>query len=717
MIKRFGMTLGGLQQKILNLVLIFILAIVGVFMAVSTYLSKNLSSVVEESAAGQKASMTIINEKTMTAVLESAMVQSTDMQANIADSVFAEARGNVTMLRDYAEYIFNHPDEFTDKTAEPPKKENNGIPSVQLQHEAGSDPADDKYLGLAANMNELMLTMFKNSDVLNSSFIATADGSIIFVDDRSGEYFDENGNVETFETRQRPWYIGAVNAGGLYFTGVELDAFTDIPGLVCAAPVYADGELVAVVGADIFLYNISEYVKESADSGSMTFIINHNGEKVFSSVSDGEFKAETSANAEDLRKSDNTDVADFVTKALNEKTGLQTVNINDKTYYVCGSPMETVGWTVVSAVDKALMNAPADAMLAEYDRINSDAQSVYKKNAGNSKNTMLVMTIVILILGTASALFTAGRIVKPVERMTERIGEINDNDLAFEMEDAYRTKDEIEVLAEAFATLSRRTRDYIAQITKITAEKERIGAELELATRIQADMLPNIFPAFPERPEFDIYASMTPAKEVGGDFYDFFLIDDDHLGLVMADVSGKGVPAALFMMMSKILVNNFAMMGGSPAQVLQQVNTQICKNNDEEMFVTVWFGVLEISTGKVTAANAGHEYPMIKKADGSFEIFKDKHGFVVGGMDGVRYKEYEFTLEKGGSLFLYTDGVAEATNAKNELFGTERMISALNIAPDADPKTLLLNMKNAVDEFVGEAPQFDDLTMLSVKYI
>ena len=283
------------------------------------------------------------------------------------------------------------------------------------------------------------------------------------------------------------------------------------------------------------------------------------------------------------------------------------------------------------------------------------------------------------------------------------------------MNDSLRTGDEIEVLAESFATLSKRTVEYIQQITAITAEKERIGAELELATKIQADMLPNIYPAFPERSEFDIYATMTPAKEVGGDFYDFFLIDDDHLGMVMADVSGKGVPAALFMMMSKILVNNYALMGGSPAKVLEQVNNQICKNNEEEMFVTVWFGVLEISTGKVTAANAGHEYPILKKAGGEFELFKDKHGFVIGGMDGMRYKDYEFTLEKGGTLFLYTDGVAEATNAQNELFGTDRMIEALNKNADASPTDLLNNMKQAVDEFVGEAPQFDDLTMLGVK--
>ena len=380
-----------------------------------------------------------------------------------------------------------------------------------------------------------------------------------------------------------------------------------------------------------------------------------------------------------------------------------------------GSPIPTVGWTVVSFIEKSITEQPAQQMISEFDSINREASAAFEEGTKYSKQTTLVMIAIVLTLGTGCALFIAGRIVNPIERMTERMGELSGTDLAFEMENTYRTGDEIEVLAESFETLSKRTREYIDQITKITAEKERIGAELELATKIQAHMLPNIFPAFPERPELDIYATMTPAKEVGGDFYDFFLIDDDHLGMVMADVSGKGVPAALFMMMSKILVSNYAMIGGSPAEVLERVNTQVCKNNEEEMFVTVWFGILEMSTGKVTAANAGHEYPILKKADGEFELLKDKHGFVIGGMSGLKYKDYEFTLEKGGTLFLYTDGVAEATNANDELFGTDRMIAALNKDPQASSEVLLANMKQAVDEFVGDAPQFDDLTMLGIK--
>ena len=247
-------------------------------------------------------------------------------------------------------------------------------------------------------------------------------------------------------------------------------------------------------------------------------------------------------------------------------------------------------------------------------------------------------------------------------------------------------------------------------------ESSRIETELTMASSIQADMLPNIYPAFPERSEFDIYASMNPAKEVGGDFYDFFLIDDDHLCLVIADVSGKGVPAALFMMASKIILSNYAKMGKNPAQILSDANDAICSNNREEMFVTVWLGILELSTGKLTAANAGHEYPAVKSADGSFELYNDKHSFVIGGMEGTRYMEYTVYLNPGSKLFLYTDGVPEATDASGELFGTERMLEALNFYPDASPEQILKSVREGVDKFVKDAEQFDDLTMLCLEY-
>ena len=248
-------------------------------------------------------------------------------------------------------------------------------------------------------------------------------------------------------------------------------------------------------------------------------------------------------------------------------------------------------------------------------------------------------------------------------------------------------------------------------------EKERIGAELNVATQIQADMLPRIFPAFPERNEFDLFASMAPAKEVGGDFYDFCLVDDDHIALVMADVSGKGVPAALFMVIAKTLIKNRALLGESPATVLKNVNEQLCEGNEAELFVTVWLAVIEISTGKGMAANAGHEHPVLRRAGGRYELVTYRHSPAVATMEGIRFREHPFELHPGDSLFVYTDGVPEATNSKDELFGNDRMLEALNSEPDAVPEQLLKNVRSGIDTFVGDAPQFDDITMLGFTYM
>lgn len=266
--------------------------------------------------------------------------------------------------------------------------------------------------------------------------------------------------------------------------------------------------------------------------------------------------------------------------------------------------------------------------------------------------------------------------------------------------------------------IARRGRIMIFDQQKETMKSERLATELNLAGDIQGSMLPNIFPAFPERKEFDIYASMDPAKEVGGDFYDFYLIDDDHLALLIADVSGKGIPAAMFMMASKIIINNYSLMGNyDPGVILSEANKRITSNNPSEMFVTVWLGILEISTGKVLASNGGHEYPFIYHASNNkFEKLVDKHGLVLGAMDSSKYKTYEFELEKGDALFVYTDGVPEATNKLDEQFGVERLEESLNKNPNASAKELIDNMKNDIKDFVLDAPQFDDTTMLAIRY-
>ncbi len=336
---------------------------------------------------------------------------------------------------------------------------------------------------------------------------------------------------------------------------------------------------------------------------------------------------------------------------------------------------------------------------------------------------------VLIFIGIAAVIITAGILfgiakvlIKPINMLTDAARSfVQDRSNEQKTDSAIsklkiRTGDEVETLCDSVKQMERDINNYITHLTAVTAEKERIGAELNVATQIQADMLPRIFPAFPDRKEFDLYASMNPAKEVGGDFYDFFLVDDDHIALVMADVSGKGVPAALFMVIAKTLIKNRAQLGESPAEILKNVNEQLCEGNEAELFVTVWLAVIELSTGKGVAANAGHEHPVICRADGQFELVVYRHSPAVATMNGIRFKEHTFELNPGDRLFVYTDGVPEATNANNELFGAERMLAALNGSEDGSPEGILRSVREAIDGFVGDAPQFDDITMMGFCY-
>ena len=344
--------------------------------------------------------------------------------------------------------------------------------------------------------------------------------------------------------------------------------------------------------------------------------------------------------------------------------------------------------------------------------------SIIEERNSFVRKVLITMILVAAAVSLGQVFYLGRRLLHPLQIITKEASRFaSENEMRDEkLSSVIKNRDEIGQLARAIDQMEEQIQSYVEKITSITAEEEKMRTELSLAARIQLEALPGTFPAFPDRDEFDIYASMKPAKDVGGDFYDFFLVDDDHLCLVIADVSGKGIPAALFMMVSRTILANIAMMGMSPKEVLEKANEAICANNKEEMFVTVWLGILEISTGKVTAANAGHEYPVLKKPDQDFEILIDKHGFVLGGMEEVKYREYEFDMEPGAKLFLYTDGLPEATDNEQNMFGVELMMDALNESLNLSTKEILDHMKGRVDGFVGSAPQFDDLTMLCIEY-
>jgi sigma-B regulation protein RsbU (phosphoserine phosphatase) len=398
------------------------------------------------------------------------------------------------------------------------------------------------------------------------------------------------------------------------------------------------------------------------------------------------------------------------------KTDVRLVHVGEEAYYAIGVPMETVGWTLLAAYSEADAGQPVRQLENDYQAIQQEAVTAYRSRSAAAGTRLWIILVVLLLVMLLGAVLMSKRIVKPLNTITKRIANLSETNLEFKMEDAFKTGDEVEELAQSFANISHRTVEYLETVKRVTAEKERIGTELTLATQIQSAMLPHIVPAFPDRTDFDIIGSMDPAKEVGGDFFDYYLVDPDHLCMVMADVSGKGVPAALFMMACKIILQSMAMLGQSPAEILKKTNEAICPSNEAEMFVTVWIGMLELSTGKLTCANAGHEYPVFKRPGGSFELYKDKHDLVVGAMEGVRYREYEMQLEPGEKLFVYTDGVPEATSAEKKMFGVDRMLETLNSDTQAEPEQILKNVRAAVNAFVQDAEQFDDMTMLCLEY-
>ena len=710
--------LGGIESKIVILILVAIVLVAGVFILVTMRQSKMLSELTMETSRKQQISMSETTDTVNATVIQQDLDRITELVARETDEMFRDVAIRVQMVGDYARKLLENPENVPRVEWYRPDPDKDGELFVKGLLAEGVEVEDvDDQMRVIANLSDLMVSVCEAYGTNNIWFSLPDGMGTLMADTVPSEWVEKDDSYRSYDAWDRYWFRQAAEAGGLVFSDIEYDKRTGEMCVTCALPVYNDnGELLGVAGADLYLAEMQRTVEGSTENGGFLIVINQNGHVIVSPDENGIFQVHESEDAPDLRNSENEELAALVGDALQGKTDVRKVHLPDGNYYMIGVPMETVGWAMIAAYSESVAELPFQTLKKNYEQTQQEATSTYRVKSAKQNTIAITILAIVLIIMVVGALLAGGKIVRPLGSMTRQIAKLGGDNLEFKMKDSYRTGDEVEVLAESFADLSHKTVEYFEQVRQVTAEKERIGTELHLAQQIQEGMLPSIFPPYPERHEFDLYAAMDPAKEVGGDFYDFFLIDSDHLALVMADVSGKGIPAALFMMVSKAILKNNAMMGKTAGEVLTVTNETICANNKMEMFVTVWLGILEISTGKITAANAGHEYPAIFRNGGQFELFKDKHGFVIGGMEGVRYREYEIALQPGDKLFLYTDGVPEATNKDQELFGTERMIAALNKKADMDPTAILKGVRESVDIFVDGAEQFDDLTMLCLEY-
>ena len=639
--------------------------------------------------------------------------------------IFANLSQNVTMLSREMTTIRQHPENYAMRRVSEPERVRAGQLTAQLQYApdaAKGSKALQQEIGLTANLQDWLFQVNASQAAVASVYVASGTGFGITVDDRSDKKFKADENEPfAIDFRTRPWYQDAATQKKLIFSRVFHDLYSGNLGITCAAPYFDEsGEVAGVVGVGMFLTQVSEVIEGTrlGETG-YGFLMGQKGHVIFSAKNDGILKPE-GPEGKSLFDVEDESLAQTARQMAAGETGLSEVTIDGVPCYLAYAPVKEMNasYGIVMATEE--VNRPVQANAEVIAQNTTDFIGVLNQSIQQTLLAVLALAALFLLAVPFVSSRVAERFVSPIHELADGVREIASGNLEKKL--SINTGNEIEHLAICFNVMTDELQNQMKNLAQVTADKERISTELSVATHIQESMLPRIFPPFPEKKEFDIFATMHPAKEVGGDFYDFYMLDENHVMITIADVSGKGVPAALFMVIAKTILKNFALtMGGCKdlAPLVSCTNDQLCQNNDAMMFVTAFVGLLNIKTGHFTYVNAGHNPPLVyRMKENKFTYMDVKRNFVLGGMDELSFKGQELTLEPGDKLFLYTDGVTEALNEADELYGEERLIKALNTA-GADRlnlQELLATVQKSLALHVGEAAQSDDITMLALSY-
>ena len=708
----------GLAMKLIRAVVI-VVAFLGLeFLVIST----GEIHILERTVKNEGEELTTAVEEESQATMDSLVTKSLqDLSVRAADKTDEELWVNeyeLTILGEQVADVIAHPDHYGRVAVEPPRKENGGELSLQLLAPNGYDNISPETMATVerlANLKSIMATYIGEYTI--DCYIGLTDGTTLAIDKLSDKKYDENGEIKAYDATTRPWYQEAVKAGGTYFSPAVHSFFYDYDIVTYSRPVYVEGELVAVLEGALSVDALRERVTyvEFGETGE-NVLISATGQLVSTSRTAGELSMREDP-YEDIRGSVNEGLAELIDAGLKGGSGTAIVEIDGEKYYAGYGPLVTVGWTQMAFSSVEEVTRPARALA---EKTSSSYESMEKEITDTFRISLIIVVVVLLIILQITVIIVsrlAQKRVEPIDHMTYRIGEISRDNITFEMEDIYRTGDEIETLAEAFAEQSGKLTGYMEENIRISAEKERIDAEMSMATQIQDSMLPKLTEAFTDRPEFDLFAKTAPAKDVGGDFYDYFYIDDDHLAIVIADVSGKGVTAALFMALSKQMIQSQMLIcQGDVVETLTATNKRLLEESVPDMFVTVWLGLLTLSTGDLVFIDAGHEYAAVAGSGGKYVIEKDAHSVVVAALKKAKFKINEMKLEPGDTIYLYTDGVTEAHNAEGEMFGMDRLADALNETVGMTPEETDKLVRDRILEFSGDTEQFDDITTLCLTY-
>lgn len=585
----------------------------------------------------------------------------------------------------------------------------------------GISPALQREINQTSGIVGSLLGMNNYCDFYPNVFLSSKNGYSIFVQQKEPVVKISALCTEplrhTYDARERGWYKQGKDASGPVFSDSYNDSATGELCVSCVVPYYGPEGFAGVIGIDCSIQDLYGDIRKTAISSTEhSFVLGKQGEIIISSRTDGSLSA--SPDRPDLRKSAEGSIAREAADMVAGKADLKSVTVDGKEYYLAYAPIKSVGWSFGTLIAKDETLLPA--------REARNDMHVWMEGFRKTAEGQLTVLAAVLTVGLALLLaglirfgtWSAKRFVKPILELEDGVKRIARGDLDKKL--SLQTGDEIEHLADGVNNMAANLKTHIANLSQMTAEKERIATELSVARNIQEGMLPKTFPAFPDIKEFDIYASMHAAKEVGGDFYDFYLVDDDHLAVAIGDVSGKGVPAALFMVVARtVLQNNMQLLKKAEAlgEVMARANDRLCRDNEEDMFVTVFMGLLDIRSGEFSYVNAGHNRPLLRCGKTGFTYLPKADTCMMGLMEGMEFPVRKLQMNPGDCLFLYTDGVTEAMDPEGNLFTDGKLKDLLGTVPaDMEAKDILALVSEAVKVHAGNAEQSDDVTMLGLLY-
>ncbi|MDD2558900.1 MAG: SpoIIE family protein phosphatase [Desulfuromonadaceae bacterium] len=651
-----------------------------------------------------------ISKGSLESLTQEGLLKATVDQAAFINSQFREVENDLKILVDSAERIWKTPDVYPQKrsysiTQKPDAPETASVWQIPQDVPLALVATE---LQISAKMDEIVSSVVKSNPNINDCNVATPLGLF--------RRLPWSPNiVAAYDVRTRDWFNRALQSNTLGWSEPYVGVIARNLRVNCSAPVIKDEKVVAVIGLNVPLTTIQErIIKMRINNQGRAYLISRDRRILAHEglVTDSNRWGEKQN--EDYFSFDDQQAMPVFDQLLTSGTpGILRGILGEQDSFVAYAPIRTTGWTVLFALPVenvfAQIRPTEQALLAQAQVVSGQ---IYRQVA----LAMAVLGLVFLSMLAGVMLVSrrmAERITAPIMELEQGAKIIGDGNLAHRL--LLKTGDEIQQLGETFNRMAEDLSNYIRDLTETTAAKERIQSELKVATDIQVSLLPRVFPAFPHRPEVEIYASMDPAKEVGGDFYDFFFVDKDRLCFLIADVADKGVPAALYMMVAKTLLKTEAQRGYSPEKVLEEVNNILADGNDSCTFVTVFLAILDTRTGEVQLANAGHNPPIIVRQQGSAYL-TIKPGIVLGPMPDLEYTNEVLILHPGDTLFLYTDGVTEATNAQLELFSEARLLDALQSRTANSMEELVHAIRNEVQLHANGAAQSDDVTMLAIKY-